>query len=106
MLDKTSKKVIKFLKSQPDCTYMYFNDLPEDFPIDETAFFASIRYLENNGFVETVHSQEGTSLGICLSHTGLHKREFNFIAVKIFFINNLIAILALILSIVAFIRTF
>ena len=76
-MDKTSKKIIKYLKSQPGNQLFYY-DAPHSFlDIDEDEFFRCIRYLEKNDLVEFISNQHGQHLGVQLTHNAIHVKEIN-----------------------------
>ena len=106
MLDKISKRVLKFLDSEPCNCYMYLDEerLPHNLQ-NEEEFFSAVRYLEKRGLVEIVKNQKGTRLGVQLSHTGTHRKEFSSISLIEYFKDKWIAILALAISIIALIRS-
>lgn len=77
MLDKKSKILLSFLNKQPEKTFIYLEE--EEYPDelgDNDDFFALVRYLDENGYVETISSSSGAQLGIRLSHKGAHWKEF------------------------------
>lgn len=100
MLDKTSKKVIEFLQSQYDAQFLYTDDLPTGF-MDESEFFAAVRYLEKKELVEIIKNQNGKHIGVCLSHEALHYKEFARADIVRYVLDNWIDFIALIASIIA-----
>lgn len=104
MLDKTSKKFLRFLDTCPDSTFLYSNGFPEELG-KEDDIFATIRYLEKLGYVEIITNQRQRHIGVRLSNVGLHRQEFTCLKLRHFLIYNLIAIISLIIAILSFIRT-
>lgn len=104
MLDKTSKCFLNYLEKQPQQRIMYYEDpeYPDEIG-DKNKFFAVIRYLEGLGYLEFIKNQHGTHMGVCLSHTGIHRKEYSWIAVKEYLLNKWIEIIALVIAVPAFI---
>lgn len=76
-MDKTSKKIIKYLKSQPSNSLYYFDEPYISLDIDEDEFFRCVRYLEENNYVNFISNQNGHHLGIQLTHETVHAKEIN-----------------------------
>jgi hypothetical protein len=104
VIDKISKHFINFLSNQPDSTFMFFDEYPDEFG-EADELFALIDFLESKGFVSKIMNN-GTFAGVTLTHVSRHKSEFRKINFLSYVKNNWIAILALIISIAAFIRSF
>ena len=91
MLNRNSKRFIKFLKkSSPDFdnrvfTYDFIED-NYDRPIESV--YATIRFLKNNGFLETVTMNE-TPIGIILTEQAVYYMDFIAIGIKSFFFRNI-----------------
>lgn len=104
MLDKTSKSVIAFLGTFPDNTWRNNKGYHfEKLPFEE--FLVAVNYLESQDIVE-VHRVSGGIVSVSLSHPGRHRQEFSWIAFTDHLKNHWIDLLALIISVWAFIRTF
>ena len=76
-MDKTSKKIINYLKSQPNNQLFYFDEPYSSLKIDEEEFFRCVRYLEKNNLIEFISNQNGLHLGIQLTHETIHAKEMN-----------------------------
>ena len=67
-----------------------------------------MEYLEKKGYVKVVRVEADLSVpalwGINLTHKGRHYGEFTAISVKQFLLDNIFAIIALIISIIALIK--
>jgi hypothetical protein len=105
MLDKSSKIFLKFLDNQPDKRFMYYDEIeyPDELG-DEDSLFAIIRHLKSLGMVDVIRNDKGHSLGVVMSHTGKHRKEFTHIATKEYLLDNWIAIVALIVSVIALLK--
>lgn len=95
-MDKTSKKVLEFLKSKPNCEYKFNQGFQDILPPDE--FERCIQYMVQNDYVKPIYSN-GIIIGYGLTHQSVHKREFSWLSFKKYLKDNWIAILALIISI-------
>lgn len=105
MIDKKSKDLINFLSKCPEHQFLYCYDYPDNFG-EPDEFFATVRYLEGMGMVEIITNQQGNHIGVRLSHIAMNQKEFKRLSAIEYLKNNWIAILALIISIIAFIRSF
>ncbi len=67
-----------------------------------------VEYLEQKGYVKVVRVEVALSVpaiwGINLTHKGRHYGEFTRISIKRFLLDNIFAIIALIISIIALIK--
>lgn len=104
MLDKTSKQVIQFLLNCPDDTFFIYNSFPEF--TSKKNFLAAIDYLESTNYVTTKRTAEGSLISATLTHTGIHSNEFNSIALKRYLLDKWVDIIALIISILAFVGAY
>lgn len=104
MLDKTSKQVLQYILNCPDCTFSVNKDFP-DF-LSRDAMLTCIDYLEENGYVTTHRVSGSVLLSATLTHTGRHQKEFNSIALKRYLLDKWVDILALIISVLAFIGAY
>lgn len=105
MLDKTSKKLLKYLSNCPEKRIFYYNGLPEELG-DEDTIYAAIRFLETKGYIEYLTANNDIHIGITLSHVGMHLGEFSRINFFEYIKDKWIEILALIISILAFIGAY
>ena len=88
-MDKTSKRILDCLSKAPDYTIFYYDDWPDEISdIDDTVIFAAIRYLTKKELCEICRNQHGTSIGVCLSHEGIHQDEFIKIRRREFLYNS------------------
>ena len=104
MLDAKSRKLVRFLRNCGGS--VCFADDPElpDGVYDETddaAFWTMIEYLEEQG----VLVWDDNRVTLRLSHVARHPITFGWFSVLRYLRDNWIAILALIVSIVALVRT-
>lgn len=104
MLDKTSNKILEYFKA-PDTMLMLFGEWPNSLG-DEDIGKESVKYLVDRGYLEYVSDINGNNLAIKLSHLGIHRGEFKKLSILDYAKENWIAIIALIISIISFIRTF
>lgn len=89
-MDKTSKRILDCLSKAPDHTIFYYNDWPDEISdIDEDVIFAAIRYLIKKELCERCTNQNGQSIGVCLSHEGIHRSEFFRIRMREFLYNSI-----------------
>lgn len=102
MLDKSSKLVISALKELPDATYHYMDSYPDNFPPQEE-FFSTIRYLVRKELAEVIRDQRGRHIGVRLTHEALHYKEFMWIEVIRYLLDNWIAFISLLIALVALI---
>lgn len=109
MLDKTSKRIISYIRSFEDITWHYNRGYDLE-GISFAEFIAALEYLESNGYVSGKKIPTGW-ISATLTHKGLHAKEFNSIAVKrylldkwIDFLSMVIAIIAVIISIIALLQ--
>ncbi len=99
-MDKTSKLIIEYIRQQPNYEYKYNRGRQNIMPEDE--FNRCISFMVQKGYVKPLLSN-GITIGYALSHELAHKREFNKIAFLKYLLDNWIAIVALILSIISLI---
>ena len=101
MLDKTSKKFLRFLDTCPDNTFVYGNGFPEELG-KEDDIFATIRYLEKLGYVEIITNQRQRHIGVRLSHIAINRKEFSRNKFLRFILNSFIIplIVAILTSII------
>lgn len=100
-MDKTSKKIIKYIKSLPNCEYHYNKGIQNILPHEE--FARCIEFMVANDYVSPIYSN-GIVIGYSLTHKIAHRKEFSLIALRDYLIKNWIAVVALILSIINFVE--
>jgi hypothetical protein len=105
VIDKISKKFLKWLSTQPDHQYMYYDDHPDEFG-SRDEFFAMVRYLESTGLIEIINNHQGIHCGVRLSHIAIHNKEFSFLSFVDYLKNKWVDILALIISVLALIGAY
>lgn len=80
MLDKLSRKILKYMRENPNATRTNFHEgiglISETLSEDIVSVRAAVKFLNKNEFVEYIRSQRGTLLGFRLTHMGLHSDEF------------------------------
>ena len=73
-MDKFSKKVYKFLLSQPN--HGFRSDMYDPAPFTKQEFSSACEYLVRCGYAKRIKS------GYMLTHEGIHKRELDLIAFR------------------------
>ncbi len=106
MLDRLSKKFLDFLDEQPDSEFSYLDDAeyPEEFG-DTDKLLSLVQHLNSEGYVENITTHSGQIIGVRLSHLGLHRKEALGQKIKEYILEKWIDFLALIIAIIALIRT-
>ena len=104
MIDKTSKKILQYLLNCTDYTHNARDGFPDSIPSHD--FLSSVTFLEENGYVTTHRVTNGALVSVSLTHKGKHPKEFNSIAAKRYLLDKWVDILALIISILAFIGAY
>lgn len=104
MIDKTSKRVLYYLLNCPDYTFSVCDEFPNF--LSKTEFFTCIDYLEQNGYITTKRAPNDALFSATLTHTGLHQKEFNSIALKRYLLDKWIDILACVISVLAFVGAY
>lgn len=74
-MDKTSKKIIKFMKKTPDEILWYSCEPYKELNLSEDEFFRCVRYLSSKNLIEFATNQDDIHLGITLSHSSVHSHE-------------------------------
>lgn len=103
-VDKISKQVLQYLLNCPDCTFSVNKGFPSNIPTEE--LLSSIDFLEKEGYLTTSRVPSGALISATLTHKGKHPKEFNSIALKRYLLDKWVDILALIISILAFIGAY
>lgn len=104
MIDKISKQVLLYILNCSDYKFSVNKGFPEHIQTDE--LLSSIDFLEQEGYLTTKRATGGTLISATLTHKGKHPNEFNSIALKRYLLDKWIDILALIISILAFIGAY
>ena len=74
-MDKTSKKIINFMKKTPD-EIIWYSDKPyEALNLTEDEFYRCVRYLSSIKLVDFAVNQYGVHTGITLTHSSVHSFE-------------------------------
>lgn len=90
-MDKTSKRILNCLSKAPDHTIFYYDDWTDEISdIDEDIIFAAIRYLIKKDLCERCTNQNGQSIGVRLSHEGIHRSEFFRIRMQEFLYKSIV----------------
>ena len=105
-MDRTSKTIVNYLKTCPHNQLFYFDEPYKKLGLDEDEFFRCVRYLKSIDFLETITNQHGTSLGIQLTHQGVHSTYFFLERIKAYWTEKWIDMLALIVSIISLLISF
>lgn len=103
-VDKISKQVLRYLLNCPDCTFSVNKGFPSNMPTEE--LLSSIDFLEKEGYLTTSRVPSGALISATLTHKGKHPKEFNSIALKHYLLDKWVDILALVISIFAFIGAY
>lgn len=99
VLDKRSKVLLEFLDKLPDKQFLYYVEAEYPDAIGSPSdLYALARHLEATGYVETIRSRDGRTVGIRLSHVGRNRREFSRISFWSYVGQHWIAFLALIIA--------
>ena len=73
-MDKTTRKIVKYLKTLPNYTY-YWQTENRQTILPDAEFKSCAEFMMQNGYAEKVTSF-GNSGGFKLSHRYIHEREF------------------------------
>lgn len=112
MLNKTSKKVLKVIQSialPRESKSVTFAEIKERCELSSKEISATCAFLVKNDYCTYTHVfLAGTPItnGVALSSLGIYGQEFRLVAVKRYLLDNWIAILALLISIAAFVKSF
>ncbi|WP_303025266.1 hypothetical protein [Anaerotignum lactatifermentans] len=104
MLTKTQSKIlhIAIKSSNNGVSIMNWYDISEKLHIHPAIVFAAVKVLAKKELLELVYdSDTNTPKGFKLTSYSLNLKEYNIMCIKRFLINNLIAIFALIIAIIA-----
>ena len=102
MLDKLSRKILKYMKKYPNIGDTNFNagvfGIAEGISIDQQQVRDAIHYLETVGLIAYRRNGKGQIVGFRLSHLGQHNTE---LTIRNFLQNWLDRIVSFILGVVA-----
>lgn len=84
-MDKTSKKIIKYLKGRPGKEVLYHKEPYKELDMEREEFFSCIRHLEKKGLVEYITNQDNIHLGVSLSHAAIHQKSIKWDSFKQWF---------------------
>lgn len=92
MLDKLSKKILYYMRTDtenPSETYYDFGDdldeMAEKISSDSESVRAAIRYLEKNEYIKFGYTDSEYAIRFYLDHKGLHRKELLWIEFLEFF---------------------
>lgn len=89
-MDKTSKHIIKYLKSQDECLLFFYDEPFNALNIEEDEFYRCIRYLVKKDLVEYIHNQDNIQIGVVLTHNAVHSASVKFDSFKSWFFHTYI----------------
>ena len=109
MLDKKSKKLLKYLEGKSSTAsdgFVWFETIWEEYPQlskqNLALVKANIRHLIESGYLERVKTAvSGSNIGVSLTHVGNNRRSFVWIDFKNYLLNHWVSILALVISIIS-----
>lgn len=81
-MDKSSKKIITFLKNSKDKELWYSDEMYEKIGLSQDEFRRSVKYLASIGLIEYMSNQHGIHMGITLTHLAVHSSYFKFSSFK------------------------
>ncbi len=87
-MDKTSKKILKMLRDNPDQCFFYYDSPHESLGISRDEFFRSVRYLSSLQLLEYVTNQNHVDMGITASHQTIHHKAIKFDSFKKWFFHT------------------
>ena len=80
MLDKLSRKILKYMRENPDVGEVNYNRgifaIADGILEEPRQVRAAVGFLESNGFINRIRGGENRVIGFRLSHIGLHSDEF------------------------------
>lgn len=83
MLDKLSRKILKYMRDNPDVGETNFNAgifaIVKGVSEEVALIRPAVGFLKDNGFVDYIHGKNGQTVGFRLSHMGLHHDEFELL---------------------------
>ena len=93
MLNRNSRRFLNFLRhSVPDFddqvyTYLFID---EHYPEKLERVFATVRYLEEQGYLKIFVTSSGDHIGVILTETALHPYEFTAVKILSFLFRSVI----------------
>lgn len=97
MLDKLSKKILKYMQTastNPSESYYDFDDDLDDIAAsvssDSESVRAAIRFLKDREYIKYGYTQSGRLYCFYLDHKGLHQKEFSWIGIKGFLMKSIL----------------
>lgn len=83
MLDKLSRKILKYMQTNTSTPCERFYDFENDLSVisaavssDKETVRIAVRYLEENGYIKFIRLPDGRATRFHLDHKGLHEKEF------------------------------
>ena len=99
MIDKTSAKLLNYMISHHDTTsYVWhygeqFNTMASELQLLPGDLRSCVQHLEATGYIayhkRNLHGQS-ISNGFCLTHKGLHRREFSWLEIRQFLFRSIL----------------
>ncbi|WP_066454476.1 hypothetical protein [Anaerotruncus rubiinfantis] len=102
-MDKTSKRVLRFLENQENKFWHFGNGIPDEF--EEQTFILAIKFLESREYVEIERTDLGAPRVVRLSHFGVNRKRYKIEDFLRYVRDKWIDFLALIIAISAFIQS-
>lgn len=87
-MDKTSKKILKMLRKNPDQYFFYYDEPYEALNMSEEEFYRSVRYLASLNLLEFITNQDDIHIGIVASHQAIHRNSIKFDSFKKWFFHT------------------
>ena len=110
MLDKTSMRVVAYIRAFDSAIWYYNRGFAPPFPLSFREFLLCLDHLESEGYV-SVDRVPGGVISASLTHKGLHAKEFNMMAAGRYLLDKwfdiltaLVSLAALILSLIAILQ--
>lgn len=107
MLDKLSRRFLDYLnrKENRRLDFGTGEKYPDEYG-NRNSLLDMIRFLEESGYVEQINAKpNGVPIGVKLTHMGCHWREYRRMEVIKYFEEKWIDFLALVIAVIAFLRT-
>lgn len=80
MLDKLSRKILKYMRENPDATRTNFHEgiyeIAQATSSEPEMVRAAVKFLKEENFIEYILTRRNTLVGFKLTHVGLHSDEF------------------------------
>ena len=81
-MDKTSKKILKYLRQNPDKILWYSKDPWNLFDVSNKEFFRCVEYLSSIGQIKYATNQFGQHLGVSPTHQAIHDKAIKWDSFK------------------------